>query len=105
MCHHPSHLLLRGYPKQVWYVDGAEAVRKIRDLQDWLDHLITENPSFGYFPNSSKTWLVTKDGSHINAISTFSGTEVNVTSDGRPYLGVALGSQNSVEKHVESKVN
>ena len=27
------------------------------------------------------------------------------TSDGRPYLGAAVGSRKFVEKHVESKVN
>ena len=96
---------LKGNSKQIWYADDAAAIGRITDLREWWDHLTTEGPGFGYFPNPSKTWLVTKEGCYAAGISTFTGTGVNVTSDGRPYLGAAVGSRKFVEKHVESKVN
>ena len=34
----------------------------------------------------------------------FLDTYVNVTTDGRPYLGVAIGSRTFIENHVSSKV-
>lgn len=67
--------------------------------------MTTEGPGFSYFPNPSKMWLVTKEGCYAAGISTFTDTGLNVTSDGRPYLGAAVGSRKFVEKHVESKVN
>ena len=96
---------LKGNSKQIWYADDAVAIGRITDLREWWDHLTTEGPGFSYFPNPSKTWLVTKEGCYAAGISTFTDPGVNVTSDGRPYLGAAVGSRKFVEKHVESKVN
>ena len=95
---------LKGNSTQIWYADDAAATGKITDLRDWWDKLTKEGPVFGYFPNPSKTWLVTKEGSHTTGTSTFADTRVNVTSDGRPYLGAAVGSKEFVEIYVESKV-
>ena len=55
-------------------------------------------------PNPSKTWLVTKQGHFDKASNTFAGSGVNVTLDGRPYLGAVIGSQEYVEEYVSSKV-
>ena len=96
---------LAGNHRQIWYADDAAAVGKIVDLREWWDRLSTLGPSFGYFPNASKTWLVTKEGLQDTADSIFSNTGVNVTVNGRPYLGAALGSQEYVTGQVESKVN
>ena len=96
---------LAGNHRQIWYADDAAAVGKIVDLREWWDRLSTLGPSFGYFPNASKTWLVTKEGRQDTADSIFSNTGVNVTVNGRPYLGAALGSHEYVTGQVESKVN
>ena len=51
---------------------------------------------FGYFPNASKTWLITKD-EHLNhAKSLF--PDVNITTEGHKYLGSFIGNQ-------EGKIN
>ena len=65
----------------------------------------TYGSGFGYFPNASKTWLVTKEGFHDDAVSIFAKTGVSVTPNGRPYLGAAIGSQEYVTGQVKSKVN
>ena len=96
---------LDGNYKQVWFADDAAAVGKIADLRDWWDRLSTSGPGFGYFPNASKTWLVTKEEFHNAAVSIFANTGVNVTPDGRPYLGAPIGSREFVAGQVESKVN
>ena len=75
------------------------------DLRDWWDKISTSGLGFGYFPNASKTWLVTKEGLHDAAVSFFANTGVSVTSNGRPYLGAAIGSREYVAGQVESKVN
>ena len=92
---------LKGNSKRIWYADDAVPIGRITDLREWWDHLTTKGPGFGYFPNPSKTWLVTKEGCYAAGISTFANTGVNLTSDGRPYLGAAVGSRKFVKKHVE----
>ena len=65
----------------------------------------SKGPGFGYFANPFKTWLIAKQGYHADTISSIAGTGVNITPEGRPYLGTAIGSQEYVEAHVELKVN
>ena len=95
---------LDGHCKQIWYADDAAAVGKITDLRDWWDKLTSLGPRYGYFPNPSKTWLVTKGGLHPTADTIFATTGVKVTSDGRPYLGAAIGSPSYISSYVEGKV-
>ena len=78
---------------------------KIEDLHNWWERLVTTiGLGFGYFPNAAKPWLVTKEGFHNSATSTFANTGMSITSNGRPYLGAAIGSNEYVKEEVESKV-
>ena len=95
---------LDGLCTQVWYADDSAAIGKLAQLREWWDKLATDGPSFGYFANPSKTWLVTKDGHHEEASAIFADSGVNITADGRPYLGAAIGSQEFIEDYVRSKV-
>ena len=54
---------LNGLCKQVWYADDSAATGTIEQLHDWWDSLEELGPDFGYFPNSSETWIVTKQES------------------------------------------
>ena len=51
---------LDGICKQVWYADDSTAIGTIEQLHSWWRKLVEIGPSFGYFPNPAKTWLVTK---------------------------------------------
>ena len=57
------------------------------------------------FPNASKTWLVTKEGHHNDAVSIFANTGVSITPNGRPSLGAAIGFQEYLAGQVKAKVN
>ena len=70
----------------------AVATGKIGNLHKWLDDISSCGPSYGYYANATKTWLVTKPGFQLEAAAAFGDTNVNVTYEGRPYLGAALGS-------------
>ena len=67
---------------QVWYADDAAALGSITELRKWWYNLVDLGQSFGYFVNSTKIWLVTKDYSLSSATAAFAGTNVNVTSSG-----------------------
>ena len=89
---------------QVWYADDASAVGTLSSLRAWSDKLSTIGPSFGYHANPSKTWLITKEHLIDEAQSTFSDTGVNLTTEGRPYLGSPIGSEHSTNLYVTNKV-
>ena len=76
----------------------------LRNLRQWWDQLCKHGPSFCYFPNATKTWLVAKDRCHSEAVVAFAGSDVQLTSEGRPYLGSAIGSTLYIKKFIEEKV-
>ena len=55
--------------------------------------------------NNSKTWLVVKPEAEAEAREVFLDSQINVTTEGRPYLGALLGSQPYIESFVCSKVD
>ena len=89
---------------QVWYADDVCACGSIVKLHDWWDRLHQVGPGFGYNVNAGKTWLVTKPSFHSFAVSQFSDSNVNITCDGRPYLGAAIGTQEFCKKFLEDRV-
>ena len=89
---------------QSWFADDATAAGSISKLRDWWDALTTLGPMFGYHVNASKTHLVVKDSLLSTASAVFADTKVNITSDGRPHLGVALGTSSFTEVFVKRKV-
>eukprot|EP00731_Ephydatia_muelleri_P001462 Em0001g1462a len=46
--------------QQAWYADDATATGSLKNLRTWWDKLVTVGPSYGYFVNAVKTWLITK---------------------------------------------
>ena len=89
---------------QVWYADDAAASGSLTSLRVWWDYLTSAGPAFGYFGNAKKTWLVMKDTHLENARNIFQDTQVNITSDGRAYLGSAIGSDEFTNSFVIEKV-
>ena len=89
---------------QVWYADDATGVGKVADLRKWWDEICSKGPAYGYFTNASKTWLITKETHHTNAVAAFTGTNVKVTSEGRPHLGAAIGTNEFKKRHIMGKV-
>ena len=89
---------------QVWYADDASGAGKITRLREWWDQLNSLGPKYGYFTNACKTWLVTKKNHLSSATEAFADTDVKVTSEGRPYLGAALGTEEYIQEFVTNKV-
>ena len=77
---------------------------RIRDLHLWWNQLCAEGPSFGYFVNTSKAWLVCKEDCHSEATTLFSSAGVNVSTAGRPYPGAAIGSTTCIQEFAHDKV-
>jgi len=89
----------------VWYADNAAACGKISALCAWWDQASSLGPYFSYFPNSSKTFLVTKQQFSSIGKETFCDTAVKVTTNGRPHLGAPIGTSEYVEKFIVVKID
>ena len=90
--------------KQIWYADDAAAAGLLTDLRTWWDMLCDIGPQFGYFVNSSKTFLIVKETHLPMAHAIFENTGIQVTTQGRRYLGAAIGSADLVQSFVNDKV-
>ena len=86
---------------QVWYADDATATGSMEALRTWWDDLVSYGPQYGYHVNTSKTWLITKEEHHAEAAALFQDTSVNITTDGKPHLGAALGTKSYVDDFVQ----
>ncbi len=89
---------------QVWYADDSAGSGEISRLRAWWDHINNYGPKFGYFTNTNKTWLLTKTDHYSKAVTAFAGTGVKITTEGRPYLGVPLGTDDYIETFLATKV-
>ena len=90
---------------QVWYADDASAGGRLQSIQTWWDKLVQHGPAYGYFPNASKSWLIVKDAKLSEAHAVFQGSGIPITSEGKRYLGAAIGSESFVHSFVSEKVS
>ena len=90
--------------KQTWYADDAAAGGNLRHIRQWWNQLATLGPDFGYFANSSKSWLIVKEQHLAEAERIFAETGVRITCEGKRHLGAALGTRDFVVDYVREKV-
>ena len=62
--------------QQAWYADDATGASTCRGLRQWWNELAGGGPSFGYYPNASKTYLVVKEEHEESAKEVFADTDV-----------------------------
>ena len=90
---------------QVWYADDASAGGRLQSIRMWWDKLVQHGPAYGYFPNASKLWLIVKDAKLSEAHTVFQGSGIPITSEGKHYLGAAIGSESFANSYVSEKVS
>ena len=89
---------------QVWYADDASGGGKLSSIKAWWDSLTTHGPHYGYVPNSKKSWFVVKPELAHKARILFANTNISITTEGRRYLGGALGTSDFCKEFSENKV-
>ncbi len=90
----------------------AYAGGNLSSLRNFWDVLVQYGPAHGYFPKSSKTFLVVKPEYQAAAVEEFSGSgvqlvedeEVLTRKDGQRHLGAAVGSPDFVAAYLDEKV-
>ena len=90
--------------RQVWFADDATAGGSLTGLHKWWSGLQSLGPSYGYFVNASKTWLIVKPEYLDVARELFKNTSIGITSEGRRHLGASIGSREFTTDYVNEKV-
>ena len=82
---------------QVWFANDATAGGSLNGLHEWWSRLQSWGPSYGYFVNASKTWLIVKP-EHLDVASeVFQNTSIGITSEGKRHLGASILALSSLQ--------
>ena len=73
------------------FADDLSAVGKGEGLKPWWDALAEIGPSFGYFPQPKKSWLIVKPQFEEKIREIFQGTEIQISVRGERHLGAVIG--------------
>ena len=71
---------------QSWYADDSVFAGSLDDIGCWLDRLLELGPSYGYFPEPHKSYLVVAPNITHLASDTFAGQGISIVS-GHSFLG------------------
>jgi hypothetical protein len=98
-------LLKSGFPavEQPWYADDAGAGGKFSEICRFFHKLQEIGPSFGYFPEPSKSILVVSQHNLEAAQTAFPDFSFKVTTGSR-YLGGFIGDDIALQTWLRDKV-
>lgn len=101
-------LLLRignQHNRMVAFADDITAAGTLEALKQWWDHLLEIGPSYGYFPQPTKSWLIVKSDQLDQARQTFAGTQIKITSEGERHLGAVIGTDENKSQYINKKID
>ena len=90
--------------KEVAFADNFTITGKIEGIRSHWELLQQVGPLYGYFPKSSKFYLVIKEEYLENATETFRESEVKIATEVKKHLGAAIGSKDFKVSYVKSLV-
>ena len=91
--------------KHVAFADDLGGAGDLLELRRWWDNIVNCGPKLGYNPNASKSWLIVKPEVQTKAREIFRGTKINITTEGRKYLGGYIGSEDGWDEYADELVN
>jgi hypothetical protein len=89
---------------QAWYADDSSAVGRLKRIRQWLDVLLADGPSFGYYPEAAKSYLIVRPRYLALAKSIFAGVPVQIVQ-GQRFLGGYVGSEAKRAEYVTGKTH
>lgn len=88
---------------QKWYADDGNVAGKLSSLRHLFDDICKHGPPHGYSVNAPKCQLIIKDDALQEALSCFSGTNVEITL-GTRVLGSVIGNSETCNLFIDKKV-
>ena len=90
--------------KMAAYADDLSAAGSVKNLKHWWQKLLEFGPKFGYHPQASKTWLITKPELISKAEKEFHDTNIKITCTGQKHLGAVIGTIDYKNEYAKTKV-
>ena len=78
---------------------------KLKDIRTWWDSLVSTGPSYGYFPNASKTYLLVKEDTLMQPKKSFPTLGISIDLNGRRVLGSPIGSPEFIHNFVTNSIS
>ena len=78
--------------KMIAFADDFNAAGKLKSILQWWTTLLEVGPKFGYFPEFTKSWLITKPETNAIGKQLFKDTKVKITNLGKKFLGSVIGT-------------
>ena len=88
--------------KLLAYADDIGGGSRLENLRRWWDRVVHYGPMLGYYPKPSKSWLVVKPEKEDEARRIFEGTGIQITTEGRKYLGGFVGTREGAINYVNT---
>ena len=101
-----AHYTVNKAVKQVWFADDSTAGGKLDGIFEWWTKLKEVEPTYGYHPKPSKTYLILKHPNNLTKAETIFNEEgINITCEGERHIGAVLGTEEFKVKYVRDKVD
>ena len=89
---------------QCWYADNSDCAGKLSHIHSQLNCLLQLSPAYGYFAESTKSFLVVTKQYEEEAKELFKDHGVIVVS-GHRFLGGVIGDKDSQKSYIHGKVD
>ena len=99
-----NSLRCREQYRQSWCADDSACAGPLKSIHSWLDLLIERGPTYGYFPEPTKSVVVVASKYGEIAKSTFQNMGVKVVT-GHRFLGGVVGEMEYCVKFAREKVD
>ena len=90
--------------KVAGYADDLFGAGSVEGLRKMWNFIQNEGPKYGYYQEATKSWLIVKKSSLEKAKQMFSGTSIQITSEGRKHLGAIIGSDGFRDLYMDEKI-
>ena len=91
--------------KHVTFADDLGGAGDLLELRRCWENIVNCGPKLGYNIYASKSWLIVKPEVQKKAQKIFRGTKINITTEGRKYLGGYIGSEDGWDEYADELVN
>ena len=91
--------------KHVAFADDLGGAGELLEVRRWWDSIVNCGPKLRYIPKPSKSRLIAKPHVEIKVQEILKGTKINMTTEGRMYLGGYIGSKDRIDGYANDFVN
>ena len=90
--------------KHVAFADDISSAGSISSLKSWWGKIVYYGPLLGYYPNASKSWLISKPNNEKQAFNFAEKYGLKETVKGRKHLGAVIGTTEFKEDYINTIV-